>query len=89
MQIDRINNDSHYEPGNLRWATYATNMANKSAYTVPKSRFRLFQAAHPEVGYSHEYTNSLFRSGLTFQQVADRWSAKYGTSLTVDQETDS
>jgi hypothetical protein len=28
MQIDRIDNDGHYEPGNLRYVTAAENMHN-------------------------------------------------------------
>src|SRR5271157_1824600 len=28
-QLDRINNDGNYEPGNLRWSTIAENMANR------------------------------------------------------------
>jgi hypothetical protein len=27
--IDRINNDGHYEPGNLRWATRSEQMLNR------------------------------------------------------------
>lgn len=28
LTLDRINNDGHYEPGNLRWATRATQVRN-------------------------------------------------------------
>jgi hypothetical protein len=29
MTLDRINNDEHYEPGNVRWATQKTQSSNK------------------------------------------------------------
>jgi hypothetical protein len=29
LTLDRINNDGHYEPGNVRWATYHEQATNK------------------------------------------------------------
>lgn len=29
MTLDRINNDGNYQPGNVRWATWKTQMANR------------------------------------------------------------
>jgi hypothetical protein len=37
--IDRIDNDGHYEPGNVRWALSATQLANR-----PESSLRNFRA---------------------------------------------
>jgi hypothetical protein len=33
--IDRINNDGHYEPGNLRWTTYSVSLSNRRHYRRP------------------------------------------------------
>jgi len=32
MEIDRINNEGNYEPGNCRWATHSENIRNRRAW---------------------------------------------------------
>lgn len=92
MQIDRINNDGHYEPGNLRYLSGKQNQANKRG---PRSTQKLhaFREAHPEIRYSDATLRRLLTEGLTPEQIVDRFnrpSAKpkgvYGTFSTPDPD---
>ena len=75
--IDRIENNGHYEPGNLRWATMQTQARNRdSAWRVR------FHQKYPFVTYSQRQISNLRNQGLSPAQIADRWLSKYGTSKT-------
>jgi hypothetical protein len=52
LQIDRINNNGNYEPGNIRWVDNKTNMRNRSATILDEKKvleIRRSTLAHKEL----------------------------------------
>lgn len=89
-ELDRIDNNGHYEPGNLRWSTRLQNMANRSGSRV--TRFHEFRMKYPEVRYADNTLKALLRM-LTDEEILSRWrqpSCKpkgvYGTFSTADPD---
>jgi hypothetical protein len=91
-EIDRINNDGHYEPGNLRWAGRRLNMSNRTVSRWAPLMHK-FALEHPEVKYAESTLRSLISVGMSFEDIVKRYNlpsckpkGKYGTSLIADQE---
>jgi hypothetical protein len=89
-QIDRIDNDKHYGPGNLRLSTGEQNQSHTRKNRLNPS-FHEFRARYPEVRYADSTLRRLICIGLSFSQIVERWKLPsfkpkgvYGTYSTPD-----
>lgn len=92
IHLDRINNNGHYEPGNLRWSTRQENNSHtrRSKYV---ERFHLFRLNYPEIKYADKTLRNLMGYGLSDQQIIERFhlpsdkpKGVYGTYSTAVPE---
>lgn len=70
--VDRIDNNRHYEPGNLRWATRVEQARNKRAYkrTETGERIRRLQKLRTDVTY--ETLRTWVKKGATDDEILQR-----------------
>lgn len=75
--IDRIENDGHYEPGNLRWADRATQNGNKRNYrrTPQGERIRALQLAGSD--YTYESLRAFISDGLSDHDILTKRKHKH------------
>ena len=90
VELDRINNNGHYEPGNVRWSTRSVNMNNTrvSKWGPLMHKFRLL---HPEGRYADASLRGYLAAGMSFAEIVERWKTpshkpkgKYGTFSIAD-----
>lgn len=90
QDLDRIDPDGHYEPGNIRWLHRRLNLLNRSGNQAT-ARIHQFRIAHPEVRYADATLKRLLWSGMSFEDIVARYyrksdkpKGKYGTYSTPD-----
>lgn len=89
--LDRIDVNGHYEPGNIRWLASRMNLLNKRGNQAT-ARLHLFRLEHPEVKYSDASLKRLLWQGMSFEEVVTRYQrksdkpkGKFGTYSTPDR----
>jgi len=71
LEIDRINNDGHYERGNLRFVTRAENVNNRRNTSMVVTPEGGIPAAQWKGPYSVAIVNRYVRMGMTGAQIID------------------
>jgi hypothetical protein len=92
--LDRINNNGHYEPGNLRWATQTQQVCNARLKRKPiRAMMHSFKLKHPEVAYADSTLLNLLSRGFSTEQIIRRFNQKsvkpkgvYGIYSTADPD---
>lgn len=101
LTLDRIDNNGHYAPGNLRWTTVQAQAVNrrrtarvrwKGRLLLLSHAMHLFRHLHPEVRYADVTLRRLLWTHKNFMGVLRQWrqpSCKprgvYGTFSTADR----
>jgi hypothetical protein len=98
-ELDRIDNNGHYEPGNIRWLLKDEQFNNRrntkynelgGVRVLRKHAGHVFRHLHPEVRFS-DFTLKRLLQDFTEQEIVERWSLPsckpkgvYGTFSTPD-----
>jgi hypothetical protein len=80
LDVDRIDNDRHYEPGNIRLVPRKINLANKRStiyiiykeMKIPASHlWHVLKAENPEFMLAKKTVARLVKEGLSWEQIRD------------------
>ena len=70
-ELDRINNDGNYEPGNVRWVTHSRNNRNtrRTTMVVWSGKLMALRDVAEHFGLNFDRVRSHIRRGKTIQEV--------------------
>lgn len=72
VEIDRRDNNGHYEPGNLRLVTRAQNCRNREVSTVISWQGQMIPLAEFPSPYAYTPAHRYAKQGLTGEQIMER-----------------
>jgi hypothetical protein len=70
--LDRVDNDGHYERGNIRWATREEQAGNKRRYVCWRYGDRIAQLADTRIDLSYETIRTWINKGMTDEEIINR-----------------